>query len=149
MRKEAGEALQEMISAAASGGNKLWSQSGYRGYSLQSRLYSDYVATKGLEAAEKSSARPGHSEHQTGLTTDLNTINEAFGDTDEGRWVAENCYKYGFIIRYTMDNLDVTLFKYEPWHIRYIGKDAATEMKKQGISSFEEYWVKYEKYKQF
>ena len=147
MRKEAGEALLEMIDAAASENNKLWSQSGYRNYSLQARLYNDYVERSGQEAAEKSSARPGHSEHQTGLTTDLNTITEAFGETAEGKWVADNCHEYGFIIRYTMDNLDVTHFKYEPWHIRYVGKEAAMTIHEKGIASFEEYWVKYVKHK--
>jgi len=146
MRKEAGEALKDMIDAASEEGHRLWSQSRYRSYSLQSRLFNDYSARDGVESAETYSARPGHSEHQTGLTTDLNTITEAFGDTGEGRWVAENSWEYGFIIRYTRENREITQFIYEPWHIRYIGKDAAADMRDKNILSFEEYWVKYVKY---
>jgi len=146
MRKEAGEALKDMIDAASAEGHRLWSQSGYRSYSLQNRLFNDYVARDGVETAETYSARPGHSEHQTGLTTDLNTITQAFGDTDEGRWVAENSWEYGFIIRYSQENREITQFIYEPWHVRYIGRDAAAEMRDKNILSLEEYWVKYVKY---
>ena len=145
MRKEAGEAMQEMIGDAAKEGLNLWSQSGYRGYGLQERLFNDYSASDGIKAAETYSARPGYSEHQTGLTTDLNTITHAFGDTAEGKWVAENCWMYGYIIRYTAENSPVTLYMPEPWHMRYIGKDAAKRMHDENIQSFEEYWVKYVK----
>ncbi|GHU66104.1 hypothetical protein AGMMS49983_15060 [Clostridia bacterium] len=143
MRAEAGAAMQEMIDAAAAEGLNLWSQSGYRSYGVQVNLYADYSAQGGVEGADTHSARPGYSEHQTGLTTDLNTITDAFGDTAEGKWVAENCWQYGYIVRYTKENTDVTLYKPEPWHMRYIGRDAAKVMHDEGILSLEEYWVKY------
>jgi D-alanyl-D-alanine carboxypeptidase len=143
MRKEPGEAAQALIDAAAAEGHTLWSQSGYRSFDLQTQLYNGYSARDGSEAADTYSARPGHSEHQAGLATDLNTITDAFGDTPEGKWVAEHCWEYGFIIRYTRENTDITLYKYEPWHIRYIGKEAAQTMHDEGIATFEEYWVKY------
>ncbi|MDR0876246.1 MAG: M15 family metallopeptidase [Clostridiales Family XIII bacterium] len=143
MRAEAGEAMQEMIDAAAAEGLNIWSQSGYRSYGVQVNLYRDYSARDGEAAADTYSARPGYSEHQTGLTTDLNTITDAFGDTPEGQWVAANCWQYGYIVRYTKENTDVTLYKPEPWHMRYIGRDAAETMHDEGILSLEEYWVKY------
>ena len=146
MRKEAGEAMLEMIDAAAGEGHSIWSQSGYRSYAVQVKLFNDYSARDGQEAAESYSARPGHSEHQTGLTTDLNTITPAFGETPEGKWTAANCWQYGFIVRYTEENTQITHYIPEPWHMRYIGRDAARTMHDQGIMSFEEYWVKYVKH---
>ena len=143
MRAEAGEAVLEMISAAAEEGHNLWSQSGYRSYGVQSNLFSQYSARDGETVAETYSARPGHSEHQTGLATDLNTITDAFGSTPEGIWAAENCWRFGLIVRYTQDNTDIVLYRPEPWHIRYIGVEAAERMHDEGIISFEEYWVKY------
>ena len=146
MRPEAADPLQQMIIDAAAEGHNLWSQSGFRSYSVQEGLYTNYSARDGVEAADTYSARPGHSEHQTGLATDLNTITDAFGSTPEGLWTAENCWKYGFIIRYTADNIGITLYKSEPWHLRYVGVDVATIMRNEQIESFEEYWVKYIKY---
>ena len=143
MRKEAGEAMNEMTTAAWTEGHTLWSQSGYRSNDLQTELYNGYLEREGQAAADATSARPGHSEHQTGLVTDLNTITDDFGTSPEGIWVAENCWKYGYIVRYTSENTDVTLFKPEPWHMRYIGKEAAKKMHDEGIVSFEEYWAKY------
>ncbi|MCL1896446.1 MAG: M15 family metallopeptidase [Clostridiales bacterium] len=143
MRAEAGEAVLEMISAAAAEGHNLWSQSGYRSYGVQSNLFSQYSARDGEAVAETYSARPGHSEHQTGLATDLNTITDAFGGTPEGIWAAENCWRFGLIVRYTNENTDIVLYRPEPWHIRYIGVEAAKRMHDEGIISFEEYWVKY------
>ncbi|MDR3365125.1 MAG: M15 family metallopeptidase [Clostridiales Family XIII bacterium] len=143
MRAEAAGAMQEMIDAAQEEGLTLWSQSGFRSYGIQVSLYNQYSARDGSEAADTYSARPGFSEHQTGLTTDLNTITDAFGDTPEGVWVAQNCWRYGYIVRYTKENTDVTLYKPEPWHMRYIGQGAAAAMRDLGILSFEEYSVKY------
>ncbi|MDR1816140.1 MAG: M15 family metallopeptidase [Clostridiales Family XIII bacterium] len=145
LRQEAAEHLQAMIDAAAAEGLNLWAQSGYRGYGVQVSLYNQYSAADGAEAADTYSARPGYSEHQTGLTCDMNTITDAFGDTAEGRWVAAHAHEYGYIVRYTPENSDVTLYKYEPWHLRYIGTEAAARMHDEGIASFEEYWVKYVK----
>jgi len=143
MRAEAAEAMNEMIDMAGGEGHHLWVQSGYRSYSTQAGLHEQYVAADGQEAADRYSARAGHSEHQTGLVADLNTISDAFGDTPEGKWAIANSWYFGFIVRYTEENRDVTLFKYEPWHMRYIGREAAETMHDLGIQSFEEYWVKY------
>jgi D-alanyl-D-alanine carboxypeptidase len=146
MRTEAAAALTAMITDAYENNLVLWAQSGFRTYGLQVQLYNDYSARDGAAAADTYSARPGFSEHQTGLTMDLNTITDAFGNTREGKWVAEHAHEYGFIVRYTEENAAVTLYKYEPWHIRYIGVEAAQTMYDQGIASFEEYWVKYVKH---
>jgi D-alanyl-D-alanine carboxypeptidase len=143
LRSEAAGAVQDMIEAAEKEGHNLWSQSGFRSYGVQVSLYDQYSASDGTDAADTYSARPGYSEHQSGLTTDLNTITDAFGETPEGIWASENCWKFGFIVRYTEENTDITLYKPEPWHLRYIGREAAEDMHNTGIISFEEYWVKY------
>jgi D-alanyl-D-alanine carboxypeptidase len=145
LRKDAAEAMVEMIKDAAKEGHRLWVQSGYRSYAVQDSLYQQYSQSDGIEGADTYSARPGHSEHQTGLAADLNTITDAFGELPEGRWVAENSLKYGYIMRYTKENTDITLYKPEPWHFRYIGKEAAALYKTKGILSYEEFWIKYVK----
>jgi len=142
MRQDAADAMNVMISAASAEGLNLWVQSGFRSYDVQKSLYEQYTASDGADVADTYSARPGHSEHQTGLAADLNTITDAFGDTKEGQWVAENCWQYGFIVRYTAENTGLTLYKPEPWHVRYIGIDNSTSMHELGFSSYEEYWVK-------
>ena len=142
MREEAAAAANEMFEAAKAEGHRLWVQSGYRSFGIQAGLFAQYSASDG-EEAETYSARPGHSEHQLGLVADLNTISEAFGETPEGKWAAANCWYFGFIVRYTAENSDVTLYKPEPWHLRYIGREASTVMHDRSILSFEEYWVKY------
>jgi len=146
LRSDAADAMNQMISDAAAEGHKLWVQSGFRSYSVQTNLYNQYSARDGADVADTYSARPGNSEHQTGWAADLNTITDAFGQTPEGIWAAENCWKYGFILRYTEENTDVTLYRPEPWHMRYIGTDAAAEMHSLGFLSYEEYWVKYVEY---
>lgn len=103
----------------------LYISSGFRSYERQQELYTMYTLKDGQDKAEIYSARPGHSEHQTGLAFDLNSIDSTFADTDEGRWVNENCYKYGFIIRYPKNKDTITGYKYEPWHLRYVGQDLA------------------------
>lgn len=122
---EAEEAFYEMQSAAAELGLNLYISSGYRSYDYQAGLYQRYVDRSGKAEADRYSARPGHSEHQTGLAFDLNTISDEFKDTDEGKWVAEHCWEYGFIIRYPEDKESVTGYMYEPWHIRYLGSETA------------------------
>ena len=143
LRKEAGDALNEMMRAAWAEGHTLWTTSGFRTFEKQEQLYNGYMERDGQAVADTFSARPGYSEHQTGLALDLNNVEDAFGDTPEGKWVAENCWEYGFIVRYTKENTDITRFKPEPWHVRYIGIDAAKKMHDEKIASFEEYWVKY------
>lgn len=130
---EATPHLWEMIRDAESEGIKLWMTSGYRSWYDQQYIYNGYVAEDGQEAADRYSARPGHSEHQTGLAYDLNDLSHDFGDTPEGKWVAENCHKYGFIVRYPKEKESITGYIYEPWHIRYLGVEKATEVYESGL----------------
>lgn len=135
---EAEAAFYEMQADASDLGLNLYISSGYRSYDYQAGLYQRYVDRSGKAEADRYSARPGHSEHQTGLAFDLNTISDEFKDTNEGKWVAENCHKYGFIIRYPEDKESVTGYMYEPWHIRYLGVDTATAVYESGLC-LEEY----------
>lgn len=153
LRKVAADALNRMFDAAAADGIEIRLRTGYRSYDYQQRLYNDYVARDGVEKADTYSARPGTSEHQTGLACDLGgktegfELSRKFGDTKEGKWVAEHAHEYGFIIRYTDGTTDengvrqpgaITGYIYEPWHIRYVGIDHATRIYNQGIT-LEEY----------
>ncbi len=131
-------ALDEMISAAAKDGITLYMISGFRSYSTQQTLYNNYVARDGQAAADRYSARPGHSEHQTGLAFDLNSLEQSFGETKEGKWLKDNCWKYGFIIRYPKNKENITGYMYEPWHVRYLGKDVAKSVYDSGLC-LEEY----------
>lgn len=131
--------LPEVISAfdkmkveAASLGLSLTITSGYRSYFDQRYIYNNYVAMDGQVKADTYSARAGHSEHQTGLAFDLNSITMEFADTNEGKWVAQNCYRYGFIIRYPEGKESITGYMYEPWHLRYVGSDLATVLFQNG-----------------
>src|SRR5699024_5056985 len=92
----------------------------------------------GAEMADTYSARPGHSEHQTGLAFDLNEISDAFAGTPEAEWLAEHAHEYGFIIRYPADKEDITGYSYEPWHVRYLGKEIAEKVYESGLC-LEEY----------
>ena len=127
---------------------KLWIQSGYRTYSYQENIYNKYVEIDGKENADIYSSRPGYSEHHTGLSFDINVVNDSFIDTDEGKWVNDNAYKYGFIIRYPKGKEKYTGYKYEPWHLRYVGKDLAEKLYNDGDwISLEEYFDIESKYK--
>ena len=117
----------------------LYEISGFRSYETQQNLYDRYVATDGKAEADTYSARPGHSEHQTGLALDVNSLYESFADTAEGRWLAANAHKYGFIIRYPKGKTDQTGYIYEPWHIRYVGVEKATKIFNSGLC-LEEYY---------
>ncbi len=139
-------AFEEMKKAAAKDNIKLWIQSGYRSYSTQESLYNNYVKKDGKEKADTYSARPGHSEHQTGLAMDLNIIDSSFAGTKEAIWIEKNCYKYGFIIRYPKGKEDITGYMYEPWHIRYLGKEIAKKVYESGLT-LEEYLGISSKYK--
>lgn len=139
MRKEAAEQLAVMFAAAEKEDLKIVITTAYRSYGLQKAIFDSNVAKKGsIEAANKTSAKPGQSEHQTGLATDLSTaglnyeITYDFGTSKEGLWIAQHCWEYGFIIRYPSGREDSTGYTYEPWHIRYVGKDAASFITKQG-----------------
>lgn len=132
------EAFMDLKDGAAIEGHDIQLLSGYRSYTTQQNLYNNYVATYGQEEADTFSARPGTSEHQTGLAMDVGWIDDAYGDTASGKWLAENCHKYGFIIRYPKGKEGITGYKYEPWHIRYLGVDIATDVYRSGLC-LEEY----------
>ena len=138
LQASASAALEKLVTAAKTEGLKLMLVSGYRSYATQSSVYSGYVSSRGQAFADSTSARAGHSEHQTGLAADLGTLSglcqleKCFGDTPEGKWLAANGYKYGFIIRYQKDKTALTGYDYEPWHLRYIGVELAAEINKSG-----------------
>ena len=125
-------ALDTMIAAAEKDGIKLWVESGFRSYELQTTIYTSYVSREGQTAADRYSARPGFSEHQTGLAFDMNSFDQNFGSTPEGQWLAEHSWEYGFHMRYPKEKEDITGFMYEPWHIRYLGYDLAKTLKESG-----------------
>jgi D-alanyl-D-alanine carboxypeptidase len=143
---ETAAAYESMEADAAAEGLGLRPGSAYRTIEYQVNLYARYKNEDGEAAADTYSSRPGHSEHHTGRTIDLvgpsGTL-KGFGGTGEADWVAENAYKYGFIVRYTAENEDITGYMPEPWHITYVGTEAADTMKKENIRSLEEYMVKY------
>lgn len=114
--------------------------SGYRSYANQDSIYNRYVNKDGVLTADTYSARAGHSEHQSGLAADINSLDQSFINTKEGKWLNENCYKYGFIIRYPKGKEEETGYMYEPWHIRYVGIDTAKTLYNNGNwLSLEEY----------
>jgi D-alanyl-D-alanine carboxypeptidase len=145
LRAEAASALEQLIAAAKAQGLDMMLASGYRSYAYQVNLYGGYVSSIGREAADRTSARPGHSEHQTGLAADLEPstrdceLETCFGDLPEGKWLAENAYKFGFVIRYPADKVAITGYEYEPWHIRYVGTALSVELHKSG-QSMEEFF---------
>jgi len=119
-------------------GLNIYISSGFRSYSHQTEIYNRYVKNYGQSYTDAFSARPGHSEHQTGFAFDLNTISDSFANTEEGKWVKNNCYKYGFIIRHPKGKESITGYQYEPWHIRFIGIEMATKVYNSGLC-LEEY----------
>ncbi len=134
LRKDAAKALEELFKAGEEENIDLCAVSGYRTYARQELLFNNKVKKAGVKAANKLVARPGQSEHQTGLAMDVSSKNanysleEDFGQTAEGKWLNENAHKYGFIIRYPKKKVDITGYSYEPWHIRYVGKEVAAEI---------------------
>lgn len=146
MRLETAKALEELFAEASQEGVELMVASAYRGYIFQENLYKRYVAQQGQAGADTQSARPGHSEHQTGLAVDLEPasgeceIEQCFAETAEGRWVAANAYKYGFVLRYHEGKDSITGYMYEPWHLRYVGKPLAGEIHKLGDPPLEEFF---------
>lgn len=137
---ETQNAFNKMKADASALGLNLWLSSGYRSYYDQKYIYNNYVSRDGQTAADTYSARAGHSEHQTGLAFDLNTISDSFTDTAEGKWVAENCHKYGLILRYPKGKDSITGYKYESWHLRYIGGDLPSKLYNNGD------WITLEEY---
>ena len=138
VNREAYQALQRLQADGRVAGHGLPLLSGFRSYNDQKYLFNSYVAKDGEALASTYSARPGQSEHQTGLAFDVGQISDNFGNTAAGIWLKENCHKYGFIIRYLKGKESITGYKYEPWHIRYVGENVATEIYNQGVT-LEEY----------
>lgn len=136
---ETKEAFAELQAAALEDGLKMNSVSDFRSYETQETLYNNYVARDGKEAADRYSARAGHSEHQSGYTIDVNYAGDAFHETPEAKWLAENSWKYGFIIRFPEGKEEITGYKYESWHIRYVGKEMAQKIYESGLC-LEEYF---------
>jgi D-alanyl-D-alanine carboxypeptidase len=132
---DARAAFAELNAAAALDGFKFDAFSTYRSYDRQVELYDAYVERDGKKAADTYSARPGYSEHQTGLAFDIGEVGNTeayadnkFAETEAGKWIAKNAHKYGFIMRYPKGKEDVTGYMYESWHFRYVGKKIATEI---------------------
>ncbi|WP_026828696.1 M15 family metallopeptidase [Exiguobacterium artemiae] len=144
MRAPAAKQMEKMFADAKADGVTLNAVSGFRSGSRQTVLYNNYVARDGKAAADQYSARPGHSEHQTGLVFDIsapsvgNGLTAELGDTKEGKWIANNAAKYGFIVRYDRGFQSRTGYTYEPWHIRYVGVGPAAQIKNNG-QTLEEY----------
>ncbi|MCD2443578.1 M15 family metallopeptidase [Agromyces sp. SYSU K20354] len=138
MRQEASDAVVAMFEAAANEADLyLASNSAFRSYGAQENIY---------DGDDLLTARPGFSEHQTGLTMDIGpstgecAIETCFGELPEGIWLRDNAYRFGFILRYPADKTAITGYEYEPWHFRYVGVPLATEMREKGISTMEEFF---------
>jgi D-alanyl-D-alanine carboxypeptidase len=147
MRKDAAAALVAMFAAGkAEGAGEMQVQSSYRSYPVQVRVYNGWVSSLGIKQADIQSARPGYSEHQTGMAVDISsvplkcTLNACFGQTSQGKWLAANAYRFGYLLRYPADKTQVTGYEYEPWHFRYIGVSLATEMHNENIQTLEEFF---------
>jgi len=140
LRHDTITALRELFDAAGKDGYPLSVNSGYRSYGTQDQTFNQWVQTYGLAYAERTSARPGHSEHQLGTTADVGYPGhflENFGGTAAAGWLAANAWKYGFIISYPDGKEDVTGYAYEPWHIRYLGRGVAMKVQDSGLTLHE------------
>lgn len=131
-------ALQKLQSSAGAAGYAMPFLSGFRSYEYQVGLYNYYVGRDGQAAADRYSARPGYSEHQSGLCFDIGSIDNNYGNTAAGKWLAQHAHEYGFIIRYPQGKEAITGYMYEPWHVRYVGVEAATVIFQQQLT-LEEY----------
>ena len=146
LRARTATAVEQMYAAAKISELDLMLSSGYRSYDYQVKLYGSYVTSMGQDKADTQSARPGYSEHQTGLALDIEPssrkceLEQCFADTPEGQWLAANSYKYGFILRYTPTDVMTTGYQSEPWHFRYVGNELATEMHKTNVATLEQFF---------
>ncbi|MDR2295733.1 MAG: M15 family metallopeptidase [Clostridiales Family XIII bacterium] len=146
MTAETKAAYEALRDAAGAAGHRISASSAYKSIEYQKGVYNKYVMEYGKDAADDFVARAGHSEHHLGTAIDLagsTGTTEGFAGTPAAEWVAENAWRYGFIVRYTDANKDVTGYVPEPWHITWIGTDAAAIMRERGVESLEEYVVKY------
>ncbi|MGH1524563.1 M15 family metallopeptidase [Leifsonia sp. L25] len=147
MRPEVAEALVAMFHAGkAEAGLEFSVQSAYRSFESQTGVYNDDVARHGMAYADTDTARPGHSEHQTGLAVDISAVpakcslDACFAHTPQGEWLAANAWRFGFLLRYPADKVAVTGFAFEPWHFRYIGVPLATQLKSTNVTTLEEFF---------
>lgn len=148
LRQDASDALVAMFGAAQSeAGLALASNSAYRSYSTQVRVYDSEVAAFGQAAAEQSVARPGHSEHQTGLAVDISPLGASncsaytcIGSTPQGRWLAANAWRFGFVLRYESGRTSVTGYNPEPWHFRFVGTAASRDYRQSAFHTLEQYF---------
>ncbi len=147
LRKEAADAVVAMFAQfTAETGLEMQNQSAYRSYSTQVSVYNGWVNKLGQAGADATSARPGFSEHQTGLALDISSVpavcalDQCFADTPAGQWLAANAYKWGFILRYPNGMDAITGYEFEPWHYRYVGVALATEMHDEGVATLEEFF---------
>lgn len=147
MRPEAASSLSSMFAAAATeGGGAMQIQNAYRSFATQTSVHNRLVSSLGETKADAQSARPGFSEHQTGLAVDVAALPEkcsiqaCFGQTPQGVWLAANAWRFGFVVRYPAVKTPITGYVYEPWHLRFIGVDAATEMHTTGTATLEEFF---------
>lgn len=147
LRAEAAAAVVAMFQAGeAEGAGAFQVQSAYRSYDTQVSVYAGWVQRLGQAQADAQSARPGFSEHQTGLALDISPVplscalQACFGDTPQGQWLAANAWRFGFLLRYPADKVAVTGFTFEPWHFRYVGVPLATEMHDTGVTTLEEFF---------
>ena len=142
---EAKEAFEKMATSAKEQGYTIRAISAYRSYEYQKNLYDNYVKQDGVELADTYSARPGYSEHQTGLVVDIDngkTDFNHFENTEEFKWMEENAQGFGFILRYPKGKEDITGYEYEAWHYRYVGENIATFIKNNNLT-FDEYYARY------
>lgn len=141
LRAGAAAAFQEFAAAArAAKGFSFYINSGYRSYQEQVTTYNYWVSVSGQAQADRSSARPGHSEHQLGTTADVGSNGcelECLEGTPEAAWIAENAWKYGFIVSYPEGKEQITGYMPEPWHVRFVGKEVARQVKESGITLHE------------
>lgn len=147
LRSEARTAFEKMCREAEREGIILRAVSTYRSYYYQCKVYLNHITpyipiNEYQEVRDKVSARPGHSEHQTGLAVDINELEQTFENTPEGRWLAENSYHYGFILRYPKGKEPITGYDYEPWHYRYLGEDLAQAVHFSNLT-YDEFYVRY------
>ncbi len=140
LRAEAARAFREMADQAREDGVTLRSVSAYRSYASQKSTYNRYLRQNSQKTTDTFSARPGHSEHQTGLALDINVASTRarFEDTPAYAWLQEHCAQYGFILRYPQGKSEITGYRFEPWHYRYVGVEAARVCMSQGLT-YEEY----------
>ena len=136
-------AFEAMVAAARQDGYQLQLTGGYRSFEDQQELYERFERDYGTQIAAERVALPGRSEHQTGLAVDVGEVDlpddEEFGDTASGAWVRDNAYRFGFIVRYPPDKADITGYANEPWHLRYVGVDLATELHASGLTMEEHF----------